>query len=214
MIDESSSIGNDTGFHTKYPNAGKIIITNGRGRINDDGSETGLKGNGSPYGNECLYGNGKKLSTESGSVWDYWVFIMVLSVVAFCFAIMYIVMKGKCNSAEDTIERLNYDIERLKEDVESQKRYREVAEDDLQTLKRYIGSTMPLIVSNIEIANVYYGGEVETDYGKTIYSHNTMYLKPKIDYYGILSGSATLFVRLITPYGYVSQGSSSPQGYT
>lgn len=75
-----------------------------------------------------------------------------------------------------------------------------------------IGETYPLIITDIEIANTYSNGDIETGYGNKIYSRNTMYLKPKIYYTGVVSGTKTLKVKLYKPNGSLSQGNSSPSG--
>lgn len=75
-------------------------------------------------------------------------------------------------------------------------------------------STFPINITSIEIANVDYDGDVYTNYGNTIYSSSTMYLKPKIRYTGISSGkSITLKTRWYLPDGSMRTGSSSPSGY-
>ncbi len=72
---------------------------------------------------------------------------------------------------------------------------------------------IPIYIKNIEMANTYSDGTYETRYGNTIYSSYTMYLKPKITYVGINSNSrVTLKVKLYTPSGTLSTGSSSPTG--
>lgn len=77
-----------------------------------------------------------------------------------------------------------------------------------------LANMMPIAISDIEIANTYYDGSLETGYGYTIYSHLSMYLKPRITYTGIKTGeNIDLYVKLYTPSG-LSTGTSSPQGYT
>ena len=71
---------------------------------------------------------------------------------------------------------------------------------------------MPIIITDIEISNTYSDGSIETDYGNTIYSSDTRYLKPRITYTGIkTSENITLSVKFYTPSG-LSTGSSSPYG--
>lgn len=84
----------------------------------------------------------------------------------------------------------------------------------LSNLKGKIGMTYPLIISDIEIANVTYDGDIETNYGNTIYSSNTMYLKPRIKYYGISSGYKNLKVKWYNPNGTLKTGTSSPYGFS
>lgn len=86
--------------------------------------------------------------------------------------------------------------------------------ETLSNLKGKIGMTYPLIISDIEIANVTYDGDIETNYGNTIYSSNTMYLKPRIKYYGIFSGYKNLKVKWYNPNGTLKTGTSSPYGFS
>lgn len=74
-------------------------------------------------------------------------------------------------------------------------------------------SSLTISISSIKIGNVYKDGSIETNYGNTLYSSYTMYLKPRIDYYGYKTGSVTLYQKLYTPYG-LSTGTSSPSGYS
>jgi hypothetical protein len=74
-------------------------------------------------------------------------------------------------------------------------------------------SSYVLSISSIKIGNVYKGGSIETNYGNTLYSSYTMYLKPRVSYYGYKTGWFTLYQKLYTPFG-LSTGSSSPSGYT
>ena len=74
-------------------------------------------------------------------------------------------------------------------------------------------SSYVLSISSIKIGNVYKDGRIETNYGNTIYSSYSMYLKPKISYYGYKTGWFTLYQKLYAPYG-LSTGNSSPSGYS
>ena len=44
-------------------------------------------------------------------------------------------------------------------------------------LSSIANNNIPLIITDIQIGNTYYNGNIETNYGSTIYSRNTMYLK-------------------------------------
>lgn len=77
-----------------------------------------------------------------------------------------------------------------------------------------ISDEYPLIITDIKIGNVYENDDIQTDYGERIYDHNTMYLKPKISYIGLISGRKELKVKWYTPSGYLSRGDSSPDGFS
>lgn len=78
-----------------------------------------------------------------------------------------------------------------------------------------VKNDFPIRISSIDIANVYNNNDIETGYGGAIYSSNTMYLKPRINYTGIDAGrSINLKVRWYMPNGSLSIGNSSPTGYS
>lgn len=86
--------------------------------------------------------------------------------------------------------------------------------EQLASLKKDISSVAPFVIYKVEIANVYSGGEIQTDYGNTLHSAETMYLKPKIYYKGFSAGDYNLCIKWYLPNGNLSQGSSSPYGYS
>lgn len=57
---------------------------------------------------------------------------------------------------------------------------------DLRSDYDTLSAKYPIIINNVEIANVYGDGMIETDYGGNIYSSNTMFLKPRISYEGFV----------------------------
>ena len=76
-----------------------------------------------------------------------------------------------------------------------------------------IGDTYPLIITGLDVGNVYENGTIETDFGKSIYSSNTMFLVPRIHYYGLKSSSIKLYVKLFFA-NVLRTGDSSPSGYS
>ena len=87
---------------------------------------------------------------------------------------------------------------------------REKAEVELDELKDLCGNYMPIIITDVEIANVYNDGSIETDFGGIINSGSSMYVKPKIKYEGIKGDEdITIEIRLYTPSG-LSRSNSSP----
>lgn len=74
---------------------------------------------------------------------------------------------------------------------------------------------LPLWITNIEIGNVTKNGDIETDYGKDIYSSNTMYLKPRIEYVGIATGEIIdISVKWYEPNGFISTRTSSSGSFS
>lgn len=111
-----------------------------------------------------------------------------------------------------TIKTLNKKIANLQTSLSEETSRREKAENDFSKLKSSFENYIPVIITDVQIANVYNDGSVETDYGGTIYSSSSMYVKPKITYEGIkTSENITLNIKLYTPTG-ISRGSSSPPG--
>lgn len=113
------------------------------------------------------------------------------------------------------ISDLNYQINSLQASLSTEKSKREEAESLLEDLKSSISSSIPMLITDIEIANVYNGGLFETNYGGSIYSSNSMFLKPRITYTGIRTGeNITLYAKLYGISGTLQTGKSSPSGYT
>ena len=73
--------------------------------------------------------------------------------------------------------------------------------------------TAPFTITSIEIGNIDYNGNVINDYGTTIYSWQTKYLAPKLYISVNVPGTYTIYTKLYFD-GYLSQGTSSPKGYT
>ena len=86
---------------------------------------------------------------------------------------------------------------------------------DSQTRLETISKFSPLIITDIEMANAYKNGTIETQLDSTIYSSNTMFLMPRLKYVGVKDGAdITLYVKLFRPNGKISTGETSPSGYS
>ena len=115
--------------------------------------------------------------------------------------------KSKYENVSSTSSSLNSQITTLRQEKDG-------AKSELSRFKNKISSVYPLIITDIEIANVSYEGNVETNYGYSIYSYNTMYLKPRIKYSGLTSGYETLKIKWYNPDGTIKRGTSSPIGFS
>jgi len=117
----------------------------------------------------------------------------------------------------EIIESLNEKIGNLQVSMYSEQSKRKKAENELAELKRSYGtasSEMPIIITDVQIANVHKNGSFETEYGGIISSRCSMFLRPRIRYKGIGTGrNITLNIKLYTPSG-LSRGASSPANYT
>lgn len=83
-----------------------------------------------------------------------------------------------------------------------------------KTLLNSIKEESPLIIYDIEFANKYYNGSIETNYGGKIYSNSSYYLAVRIKYRGVRSGTQTMTVKIYNPNGVLCRNSSSPYGCT
>lgn len=120
--------------------------------------------------------------------------------------------RNEIGELNDKVSNLSKELENTKNSLRITRKERDEAQQKRNDLKDKIGSSMPIIITDIQIANTNNSGDIETDYGNTIYSSSTMYLKPKISYTGIKTGeNIDLNVKFYTPSG-LSTGSSSPYG--
>lgn len=118
--------------------------------------------------------------------------------------------RSNIKKKEEAIKTLNKKVGALQTSLSEEQSQRKNAESILSELKNDCENYMPIIITDVEIANVYNSDAVETDYGGTIYSSSSMYVKPRITYKGIKTGDdITLSIKLYTPTG-LSRGSSSP----
>ena len=137
-------------------------------------------------------------------------FFILLCVLAFVLCLFY--MQGM--GYEEESDRLQGEVFKYKNQAESFKRERDAERVALNGFRARVGDKIPMIIDDVEIANTSYGGEIETNYGKTIRSWNTMYLKPRIKCTGLVPGTKTLKVKWYKPDGSLSQGNSSPWGFS
>ncbi len=112
------------------------------------------------------------------------------------------------------ISTLETKIGSLEGDLRAAWSERDATKRELSDFRDYVGRTIPFVISDIEIANTYYDGAIETGFGSTIYSSRSMYLTPRIDYVGFTSGSKTLYIKIFDAYGNLRTGSESPYGYS
>ena len=77
-----------------------------------------------------------------------------------------------------------------------------------------ISNKYPLLITNVEFANIYENGNIETDYGKKMYASRSMYIKPKISYIGLEEKKVDLKYKIINPSGNLRTGRTSPTGYS
>ena len=152
---------------------------------------------------------GGSYPTKNGSV--VWIIITVLCGIA--IVIMAVML---FNTKED-LKHAKYKWQDYYEKYEAERRAKQEASSENYSLKEFknkVSIVYPMIINDIKIGNVNSDGIIETDFGNTLYSYNTMYLKPKVYYTGLISGSKRLKIKWIRPSGDLCTGSSSSYGYS
>lgn len=118
---------------------------------------------------------------------------------------------------ETIISDLRSDLSSVNSSLSSTKSELSQTQRKLSNYQNKVGKHLPLIVTDIEIANHYKDSKEETGYGGTIYSKNSMYLAPRISYIGLVEGTRKFLIKLYRPDGTLSTGSPSsetPKGYS
>ncbi|MCM1313621.1 MAG: hypothetical protein NC206_10290 [Bacteroides sp.] len=134
------------------------------------------------------------------------------------------IIKGKQKEIKEkdaTISKLNDKIYEMTEQIEDlqyslskETDWRMATEISFEKFKSSIAS-LPLFITNIQVANQDKDGNLQTNYGETIYASNSMFLTPKITYTGIRAGeSITLYVKFYDSSGTLITGNKSPKGYS
>ncbi|MDR0894450.1 MAG: hypothetical protein LBN06_04020 [Prevotellaceae bacterium] len=133
----------------------------------------------------------------------------------------YATLENKYDTVRNELEEVKRKYESARQSqaeigrkYEALRRENNHLERDYNSFKNSIANVFPIIITDVQMANVDYEGNILTDYGKNIYSRNTMYLEPKIFYTGLVHKAITLNVKLFKPNGSLSTGNSSPPGYS
>ena len=153
---------------------------------------------------------------KKGGKWG-WLFVLLFFASAIVAYIVWDEKQTQDQNYTNQINSLSSELSSLRQENENgsvelnslQAKY-----DALETKYDELKKQYPLIIDDIQIANTYYGGEIETDYGGSIYSSRTMYLRPKLSYKGYVDSPLTLKVKWIKPDGSLSTGSSSSPGFS
>ena len=115
----------------------------------------------------------------------------------------------------DRISGLNSSVHSLQQEIAGEQKARAKAEQELQKWREMVGEYIPMLVLDVEVANVTEDNHIINDYSTPLYARNVQYLKPRLRYIGIQAEQeAHLFVRLYSPDGHILQGFTSPEGYT
>ncbi len=117
-------------------------------------------------------------------------------------------LNSKISKKDSEISVLNKNVSKLKSQIEQ-------LEEDKEALKNSISKLPPILITDLKMGITNNDGDIVVEHGNTIYSSSTMFLSPKIYYYGNRSGSITLKTKIFTPSGTMSNNqNTSPEGYT
>lgn len=113
------------------------------------------------------------------------------------------------HAKESIITNLSNDFSTAKNKLSSTERDLKQAQNKISTYENKVLKHLSFIVTDIETANVNEKGKQETDYGGTIYSKNSMYLRHRIKYIGLKEGRIEFYIKLYKPNGSLSVGNKS-----
>ena len=197
-------------------------------KISNDGTIFEIKEDGSISKIARIDDNGN-ISSISGTInrpqqsskGKYWFFIVLFAIAAIILDILYAEADDKYSRANrerneyrNKYENASSTISSLRSEISSLRQERDNAKSELSNLKSKVSNTYPLIITDIEIANVTYDGDIHTNYGNSLYGSSTMFLQPRIKYTGLSSGNKTIKVKWYNPDGSIHRGTSSPSGFS
>lgn len=190
-------------------------------KISNDGTIFEIKDDGS-IAKLAKINNQGQISTLSGTILTpnggnkarhrFFLILFVLATVI--LGILYVVTSINYSNAVSLCDYYQNNYESVSSTVTSLRSEIGDLKSELSNLKNKVGNIYPLIITDIEIANVNYDGGVQTDYGHSLYGSSTMYLKPRIKYTGLTSGNKTLKIKWYNPDGTIRRGDYSPSGFS
>lgn len=118
----------------------------------------------------------------------------------FVLLVLILTCIAQCDGKKTAIR----DIDNLSKELSSvkSKNYQ------LEKLILDVSRKYPILINKIEVRNE---GE---EYGATIYSKNTTYINLKVSTLSLVNKDVEVFVKMIDPWGTVTRGESSPEGYS
>lgn len=84
----------------------------------------------------------------------------------------------------------------------------------IEKYKGYDEKSSPLIISSVMIANSDKDNNLLTQYGSSIYSYSTQYIKPRLSIKAKTAGEYPIYVKFYTADAVLSTGTDSPSGYS
>ena len=160
----------------------------------------------------------EKSSPSNGQYWFFIILFLAAAIVGFVlyfnayndaeyYESQYYSEQNNVSSSKEKISELENLLNEKKEELRQ-------VRNELSTLKSNVKSVAPFVITNVEIGNTYRNGDIETDFGSTIYCYRTMYLTPKIYYRCFSSGTYNLKAKWFRPDGTMATGTNSPSGFS
>lgn len=155
-------------------------------------------------------------STSSNNSNVAGVFAWLFAIALFVVGTVCLNQKGEIDSLSSRNSQLQSKVETLEDknqSLSSEVKNLRTQNSSLQSQNDNLKQNQPLKISDVKVGVVNYDGDIIVNYGNTIYSSQTRYLKPQITLYSYSSKFVTFYIKLYTPNG-MSTGSSSPSGYS
>lgn len=125
-------------------------------------------------------------------------------------------LNGKLSDLENELSVVTGESTSLYDTLTKYKKLATEKQTQLRKLQKDYPN-LSFFVKNIEIANVYRDGTIETNYGGKINASQSMYISPRITVVSYVFPDylyAKIGVKIYNPDGTLSRGSSSPEGYS
>ena len=148
----------------------------------------------------------KKQPRKVAAGWVY--FLAALSAVLLFFLGRSLV---ELSDDEQLIGRLSARLDTKQGELDKMKADLASREGILNEAKAW----SPILVKDVRVGNISKDGSIESDYGKTIYASDAMYLSPEVTYLSFTDTQDSLYVKLYRPdRSTPMSNSSSPRGFT
>ena len=147
----------------------------------------------------------------------YKIYLILLAILLVISGIVNIVLTVERGEQNSVIYSLYQEMDNIQNTREKLYQEKDSIQNELNSIRSVVsnfGNTCPIFIKDVKIGNFYNNGNVETDYGEPIYSANTMFLHPKIEYVGTSSEKIKVYWKLYYPSGKWSRGKSSPTNYS
>jgi serine/threonine protein kinase len=149
--------------------------------------------------------------TTSSSSNNGWIFFLVISLV-FSIVISVSLYSDLKMKYKNLFSEFN-DLEKSKADMENTNTELNEKLNVLNDKIGKIGQVYPIVITDMKIGNIDNESKIIDDFGSTLYAKTIKYLSPKIYFIPVKTGTIEYKLKIYEPNG-LSQGKSSPEGYT